>query len=130
MTFEEALKAMREGKKIQRKTWDNFYIVKIPCKDALLFCYDKISTTEFHLNSADIIADDWEIVDEQPKQPHTCNCSDLKADNENLKKAIDNIEENYRAIIECKNARIDELLGMLKAYREIFDIKPDNNGGD
>ena len=49
MTFEKALQAIKEGKKIKRKAWD--------------FSYEGYCTNE------DLLADDWEIVgEEQPKQ--------------------------------------------------------------
>lgn len=63
MRFEEVLPALREGKKVRRKSWNkrNYIVVK---KDNLIvdendyaipFCIDDFS------------ADDWEIVEEKKK---------------------------------------------------------------
>ena len=59
MKFEEALKAMREGKKVQKRTLT--YRLDVPDNGAtcLIVEYpiDRLSTN-------DIIAEDWEVIDD------------------------------------------------------------------
>lgn len=66
MRFEEALKAMREGKRVTRKTQNNVisYIIdkKIMC-EFLSFGVWKIDNYTF-MSFEDILSEDWEIVDE------------------------------------------------------------------
>lgn len=57
MTFEEALKAMREGKKVRRP--NSYYLVL----DGN-FVVNEIGTDEHLLTREDLFAEDWEIVDE------------------------------------------------------------------
>ena len=57
MKFEEALKAMREGKKVRRKTWGKYCYIWI---------YGDIVNQNFNsvnLSSA-ILSEDWEVIED------------------------------------------------------------------
>ena len=66
MKFEEALKAMREGKKVKRpvqfvpRTMKNGRIVEVYKNPNGELMYEPLDT----MNTCNIIAGDWEIVDE------------------------------------------------------------------
>ena len=62
MRFEEALKAMREGKKVKRISWnvpDIFYSYANG-----VGIYDSLGNKEDMIYTRDILAEDWEVVDE------------------------------------------------------------------
>lgn len=58
MTFEDALKAMREGKKVRLPCWikNGFMIID---NNNLYFC----QSSDPELESCDIMSDDWEIIE-------------------------------------------------------------------
>lgn len=66
MNFEKALKAMRSGKKVKIKEWDDmFYYMR---KGAIYWKYcnvfgDVINLPVKELYVKDILADDWEVVE-------------------------------------------------------------------
>jgi hypothetical protein len=66
MRFEEALKAMRDGKKVKRpvqfvpKTIKNGKIVEVYKNNNGKLMYESLDI----MNTCNIIAGDWEIVDE------------------------------------------------------------------
>lgn len=65
MKFEEALKAMREGKKIARKKWINngtedYYFIK----SGEIWYYSGIDFRRCYMISENILAEDWEAIDE------------------------------------------------------------------
>lgn len=64
MRFEQALKAMREGKKVARKSWAKILdISPYRCiKDGKIMYYSGIEYYNFPLYDKDVLADDWEIV--------------------------------------------------------------------
>lgn len=62
MTFEEALKAMREGKKVRRASWDIPTIFYSYANGVGI--YDSFKNEEDMIYTKDILAEDWEIVDE------------------------------------------------------------------
>lgn len=62
MTLEEAIKALKEGKKIKRKKWDVIKYVQLD-KDGKLRD-DRGCETTFILRSNSIVGDNWEIVEE------------------------------------------------------------------
>lgn len=60
MRFEEALKAMREGKKVKRTCFDDsdyYYLENKIIKDSC-------GSIQFVLTGKEILAEDWEVVDE------------------------------------------------------------------
>lgn len=69
MTFEKALEAMKQGKKVRREFWDqdvcigidDTNIIKNMAYDSLYGYYVHYTPTE--LFSRDILSDDWEIYD-------------------------------------------------------------------
>ena len=71
MTFEEAMKAMRDGKKVRRKAWPNKHILYLGNCYGLLEI--RISTENSDNSSLwtpsvfELAADDWEIVEEQER---------------------------------------------------------------
>lgn len=66
MKFEEALKAMREGKKVARKGWvlisgkPEYYCIL----DGNLMFYSRIEYYRTSIPGRDILAEDWEVVEE------------------------------------------------------------------
>lgn len=66
MKFEEVIPALREGKKIRRKSWGakNHNYIVVDKEDDLIvdMVYGK-----FPFTLGDLIADDWEIVTEKKK---------------------------------------------------------------
>ena len=68
MRFEEALEAMRNGKKIRRKEWEKKYIVK---DESLRIGVANSETgdmlgLEAILCGSDILTDDWVVISETP----------------------------------------------------------------
>lgn len=67
MKFEEALQAMRKGKKVRRKAWGEETYITIAIFDDCLHSGERILITQFgnpvSLNTA-ILKNDWEIVDD------------------------------------------------------------------
>jgi hypothetical protein len=66
MKFEEALKAMREGKRIKRKTWND--------SEGLVMYKNSMFTCPFLtpcnvLATGDLCAPDWEICEEESPKP-------------------------------------------------------------
>lgn len=64
MRFEEALKAMREGKKVKRPYMtQNLVITETKGREQyiLIYHYD-YGFVPYRADSADILAEDWEIV--------------------------------------------------------------------
>lgn len=67
MTFEKALEAMKQGKKVRREFWDqnvcigidNTHIIRNMTYDDKFHTYEYCMPTEFL--SRDLLADDWEI---------------------------------------------------------------------
>ena len=63
MKFEEALKAMREGKKVKRP--DFMYPIIFEKDEELFFAiYEDGYELIYWLEHNDIIAEDWEVVDD------------------------------------------------------------------
>ena len=66
MKFEEALKAMREGKKVARQGWE--IVLGKPVHqcilDGKLMHYTGITYYSFPIAGRDILAEDWEVVDD------------------------------------------------------------------
>lgn len=64
MRFEEALKAMREGKKVKRKKWTTECLCIV---DGALNGYSFIEHqyNTFPLSLSNIMSEDWEIVDKK-----------------------------------------------------------------
>ena len=90
MKFEEVIPALREGKKIRRKSWGRVHSFIIIKDDSLV--------DDYHCNvgiyAYDLKADDWEIVTEKKK----VKLRDLTA--EQVKKWID---ENCNRGDYCKD---------------------------
>lgn len=63
MRFEDALKAMRDGKPIRRKSW---------IKQSYIYIEDIDRSAK--LNASELMADDWEIVEEKQAQKAECVC--------------------------------------------------------
>ena len=66
MRFEQALQAMREGKKVKRPIYDVVYVIS---NNEIRYrhTFGKCEVYEFGFNAienTDILAEDWEIVDE------------------------------------------------------------------
>lgn len=68
MKFEEALKAMRDGKSVTRKAYNNeyLYIIENLNKEPIMFIKKKYEQRNCvaTINIISILAEDWEIVDE------------------------------------------------------------------
>ena len=68
MRFEEALKAMREGKSVKRKAYNDeyLYIKENLNKEPIMFIKKKYEPRNCvaTINIIGILAEDWEIVDE------------------------------------------------------------------
>lgn len=65
MTFEEALKELRDGCEIRRAEWDT-KLIKV--YENILYCIPSRESYRVSLchslNTEDILAEDWEVVDE------------------------------------------------------------------
>jgi hypothetical protein len=78
MTSEKALEAMKQGKKIRRKFWDqnvcigldDTKIIRNMTYDSKYGSYEYCMPTD--LMSCDLLADDWEI--HEPKTWNNCRC--------------------------------------------------------
>lgn len=68
MRFEEALKAMRKGKAVTRKEYNDeyLYIIENLNKEPIMFVKKKYVPRNcvVTINIINILAEDWEIVDE------------------------------------------------------------------
>jgi len=65
MNIIEAASELKDGKKIRRKDWDDIYL-----KNDLLVCSrgkDAIATNRFEFDLNDILANDWEVVENEYK---------------------------------------------------------------
>lgn len=66
MKFEDALKAMREGKKVARKNWA--IVLGEPVHYCILngklMYYSGIEYYGFSVSGGEILAEDWEIVND------------------------------------------------------------------
>lgn len=65
MKFEKALKAMREGKKVRRKSWDGWEAMWI--EDNKFYAYYDESGNVWEYDDwylSNMLAEDWEVVDE------------------------------------------------------------------
>lgn len=60
MNFSEALEAMKTGKKIRRSYWENEEFAYCLVSKVVYACHTK----EFEIKWRDILADDWEIVND------------------------------------------------------------------
>lgn len=85
MKFEEALKAMREGKKVKRAKWRNISSIWIDKNNGEICTDDKLY--ERILSFAEITADDWEICEETER------------------KNVMNFEEARKALLKGKKVR-------------------------
>lgn len=85
MKFEEALKAMREGKKVKRAKWKNISSIWIDKNNGEICTDDK--PYEKIMSFAEIMADDWEI------------CKEIE------RKNVMNFEEARKALLEGKKVR-------------------------
>lgn len=129
MNFGHALEAMKQGKKVHRKAW----------RDTEIYLS---STTLFTMICDDVFADDWEIYEEQLKEPEMtaehaienlerdtepehkcnachCNCSHTGTDTnlqEEMKQALS------RKFFEFEKYSDDEstVNSMLNIYNSIF----------
>lgn len=69
MKFEEALKAMREGKAVTRKFYDDCWLIKYwkiengEIKGS--YCDDEDGWTDAYIDQYDITEDDWVLYDEE-----------------------------------------------------------------
>lgn len=108
MTFEKALEAMKQGKKIRCKFWDqnvcigidSNHIIRNMTYNDIFHTYDYCMPTEFL--SRDLLADDWEI--HEPKtlcksaEPMlNCRCEIKPEEIERLKKTL---SENTHIVFE------------------------------
>jgi len=62
MKFEEALKLLKEGKRLTRKEWSRIYLA-IRKNELIKYCYKGFMLDSFELSSDDILADDWQIYE-------------------------------------------------------------------
>lgn len=67
--FSEALRRMKEGKKVRRKTWDEGLYIYFVAKKSLLYLIDEsekqkiwYNTFEEFFSTEDVFAIDWEEV--------------------------------------------------------------------
>lgn len=73
MIFEEALKAMREGKKVRRKNWSTAFLmigkdVDSPNFDERII-FSNLGSNRIHdikaIDERCIMGDDWEVIEEE-----------------------------------------------------------------
>ncbi len=64
MNFSEALELLKEGKKIRRKTWSERSYLTILHGIIKFVESNVLGYSEINLSSNNIVADDWEVVDE------------------------------------------------------------------
>lgn len=71
MRFEQALQAMREGKKVREKSWNTWECLFIKKKmlysadmdDGKIFYY----VADLSMDADYLLAEDWEIVEDEPQ---------------------------------------------------------------
>ena len=63
MTFDEALKAMREGKMVKRRKLATMHRMWLDLQQNKFWYIDKNGTYMFDHDTEDILATDWEIVE-------------------------------------------------------------------
>lgn len=75
MNFGDAFKALKEGKKVRRPYMKHFNLQiakvsdsheNVKFNETLIACSEDDNITRFTIPNEDIIAEDWEIVDEIP----------------------------------------------------------------
>ncbi len=64
MLFEDALRAMREGKKVQRSIWKRQHFKMKQC----MFDENDALKDTFDLSTTDVLAEDWEILPEPSQE--------------------------------------------------------------
>ncbi len=70
MKFEEAMKALNEGKKVRKKCWsEDFYLYKNGVGNVFLGNFDTKINSRYIPSNISLIKDDWEIVEEKGKKP-------------------------------------------------------------
>lgn len=78
MTFEKALEAMKQGKKVHRKAWTNGIAVALDSKNKIRYWIkddDNHYGGEYIFNSIEVFADDWEICRESNKEENELSSS-------------------------------------------------------
>lgn len=103
MKFEEALKAMREGKKVTRRCYEDsrFYI-----KGRNIMHYrinegiDK-AVNIAGLGSFDITGEGWEVINENKEKQHTDDAiayNELVEENTKLKELLKRVNEHFKRV--------------------------------
>lgn len=112
MRFEEALEAMRNGKKAKRARWSNSSAMWIEKESGEMYTDDK--PFDRSLSFEEITADDWVVVSEIPS-------SIIKAMEEKTTKALEKIgKETEKKVKERVPFFVDEYLEVYKRLEITF----------
>lgn len=124
MTFEEAITALKQGKKVRRQLWQENHNCNIDYielhngKNALFQCFDTTfkgcgvqgsRTREFSAN--DVLSDDWEIVgEEKPKEKnkHSGYVVTVTSNFDEYMQAVD----KFRCRLDDLQQAVEKLNGM------------------
>ena len=63
MKFHENLEALKQGRKIRKKTWSNLVYIKVESNQLLLKDHDNIVEFNWKFSYQQMLDDDWVIVD-------------------------------------------------------------------
>ena len=130
MNFKQAYSKLLEGKKIRRKGWKDYYILKGDNIYCVCFA-DQVLTLNVSVEEA--LADDWEVVEEnkvwKPKKGETywyiCNAGNIVDDtNDNTK-----TDEDRFSIGNCFKTQEEakHMVEKLKVIKELKDFALENN---
>lgn len=89
--FEEVLPALREGKKIRRSCWGEFYYIFYKIVED---CIVNDKDFYFTLKAEDMFKDDWEII-EEPKPPRRFEFEQYIIEKPHIKEPDSNGEYQY-----------------------------------
>lgn len=62
MPFEQALVLLKQGQKVRRKAWPNYYYIYLTVDNDDIRIHDKTCSRDFTATAYELLHDDWEVV--------------------------------------------------------------------